>query len=193
VTDLLWLFVSWTVVNNFSLCYYMGMCPFIGATKRAGVAVRLGLATLFVMIITSIAATVLNAYVLEHAPYLRLISFIVVIASSVQFTELAIKKLSPPLFRALGIFLPLITSNCAVLFIALTQTNRQYGFIEGLVFALGGGGGFMLALFLMACLREESELSDVPQVVRGAGLTMVIAGILAMGFMGFAGLLSTPD
>ena len=188
--NLAWIFVSALVVNNFTLYYFLGLCPFFGVSGKLVTAFRLGLATIFVMIITSLCASALNVFILPHAPYLRLISFIVVIASTVQFVEMAIKKISPALFRALGIFLPLITTNCAILFLALTQTSRGYGVIEGLVFALGAGGGFTLALVLMAGLREEAELSDIPSVMKGTAMNLIIAGILSLAFMGFAGLFS---
>jgi len=189
--DLLWIFVSAVLINNFTLAYFLGLCPFFGVSGRIGTAVRLGLATIFVMVITSLCAWALNTFVLIHAPYLRLISFIVVIASTVQFVEMAIKKLSPALFRALGIFLPLITTNCAILGLALFSTNRGYGLVEGLVFAVGAGAGFTLALILMAGLREEAELSAIPKLVRGTAMNLIIAGILSLAFMGFAGLFSS--
>jgi electron transport complex protein RnfA len=143
------------------------------------------------MLITSISAWFLNTYILIHAPYLRTISFIVVIASTVQFVEMVIKKLSPPLYRALGIFLPLITTNCAILGLALFSTSRGYGFTQGLIYALGAGGGLTLALVLMAGLREEAELSSIPSVIKGTAMNLIIAGILSLAFMGFAGLFSS--
>ena len=188
--NLLYIFISALVINNFTLAYFLGLCPFFGVSGRLDTAFRLGLATIFVMLITSLCASFLNAYVLPHAPYLRLISFIVVIASTVQFVEMVIKKASPVLFRALGIFLPLITTNCAILALALFQTSRGYGVVEGVVFSLGAGGGFTLALVLMAGLREQAELSSVPDVMKGTALTMIIAGLLSLSFMGFAGLFS---
>jgi electron transport complex protein RnfA len=188
--NLFWIFISALLVNNFTLSYFLGLCPFFGVSGRLVTAFRLGLANIFVMVITSLCASFLNTFVLPHAPYLRLISFIVVIASTVQFVEMAIKKLSPGLFRALGIFLPLITTNCAILALALFQTSRGYGLVEGVVFALGAGGGLTLALVLMAGLREEAELSDVPSVLRGTAMNLIIAGILSLAFMGFAGLFS---
>jgi electron transport complex protein RnfA len=133
----------------------------------------------------------LNTYILPHAPYLRLISFIVVIASTVQFIEMLIKKLSPSLFRSLGIFLPLITTNCAILGLAIFATNREYGFMESFVYALGAGGGFTLALVLMAGLREETEITEVPKLIQGTAFNLIIAGILSMAFMGFAGLFNS--
>jgi electron transport complex protein RnfA len=188
--NLLWIFVSALLINNFTLSYFLGLCPFFGVSGRTSTAVRLGLATIFVMLITSVCAWLLNTYVLIYAPYLRLISFIVVIASTVQFVEMAIKRLSPALFRALGIFLPLITTNCAILGLALFSTSKGYGLVEGLVYALGAGGGFTLALVLMAGLREEAELVDIPKVIRGTAMNLIIAGLLSLAFMGFAGLFS---
>jgi len=186
--ELLFIFASASVINNFTLAYFLGLCPFFGVTSRLDTAFRLGLANIFVMIITSIASWFLNSFVLPHAPYLRLITFIVVIASSVQFVEMVIKKLSPALFKALGIFLPLITTNCAILGLALFSTNRGYGFVQGLIYALGAGVGLTLALVIMAGLREEIELTNVPKLVRGVAMSFFIAGILSMAFMGFAGL-----
>lgn len=191
MSDLVWIFIGALLINNFVLSYFLGLCPFLGVSGRIETAVRLGLATLFVMLITAVCVWFLNTYILLHAPYLRLISFIVVIASTVQFVEMAIKKLSPALFRSLGIFLPLITTNCAILGLAIFATNRNYGLLESVVFALGAGGGFMLALVLMAGLREETELSDVPALMRGTALNLILAGILSLAFMGFAGLFSS--
>jgi electron transport complex protein RnfA len=184
------IFFGALVINNFTLSYFLGLCPFFGVSGRLDTAFRLGLATTFVMLITAVCTWALNTYVLVHAPYLRLISFILVIASAVQFVEMFVKKVSPALFRALGIFLPLITTNCAILGLAIFQTNRGYGLLEGLIFALGAGGGFILALVLMAGLRQEAELSTVPALIRGQALNLLIAGILSMAFMGFAGLFS---
>lgn len=190
MSGLFWIFISAMVVNNFTLSYFLGLCPFFGVSGRLATAFRLGLANIFVLVITSLCASLLNAFVLPYAPYLRLISFIVVIASTVQFVEMVIKKLAPALFRALGIFLPLITTNCAILFLALSQTSRGYGVFEGLAYAVGAGAGLTLALVLMAGLREEAELSSIPSLVRGTAMNLIIAGILSLAFMGFAGLLS---
>ena len=188
--EVFWIFMSAMVINNFTLSYFLGLCPFFGVSGRLDTAFRLGLANIFVLVITSLCASALNALVLPHAPYLRLISFIVVIASTVQFVEMVIKKLSPGLFRALGIFLPLITTNCAILALALFQTSKGYGVLEGVVFALGAGAGLTLALVLMASIRESVELADVPEVAKGTALVLLIAGSLSLAFMGFAGLLS---
>jgi electron transport complex protein RnfA len=189
--DLFWIFISSALVNNFTLVLFLGLCPFLGVSGRVATAVRMGMANIFVLVITSLTVSALNTWVLPHAPYLQLISFIVVIASLVQIVEMAIKKLSPTLFRELGIFLPLITTNCAILGLAILQTNRGYGFAEGLVFALGGGVGLTLALVLMASIRETVELADVPSVARNMGLVLILAGSLSLAFMGFAGLFSS--
>ena len=188
MAEYVWIFASACLINNFTLTYFLGLCPFFGVTCRLETAFRLGLANIFVLLITAIASWFLNTFVLASAPYLRLICFIVVIASTVQFVELSIKKLSPALFRALGIFLPLITTNCAILGFALFATNRGYDLGESLVYALGAGVGLTIALVIMAGLREENEFASLPQVVRGAAMSFFIAGILSMAFMGFAGL-----
>ncbi|MCB0622430.1 MAG: NADH:ubiquinone reductase (Na(+)-transporting) subunit E [Saprospiraceae bacterium] len=188
--ELLWIFVSALLINNFTLAYFLGICPFLGVSGRLETALRLGLANIFVMLITAVCAWGLNTFILPYAPYLRLISFIIVIASTVQFVEMAVKKLSPELFKALGIFLPLITTNCAILGLALFSTNKGYGLLEGLVYALGAGGGVTLALVLLASIREETELMDIPKLIKGVALNLIIAGILSMAFMGFAGLFS---
>ncbi|MDJ0836718.1 MAG: Rnf-Nqr domain containing protein [Acidobacteriota bacterium] len=189
--NLAYIFFSALLINNFTLSYFLGLCPFFGVSGRLDTALRMGAANIFVMTITSICAWALNTWVLPHAPYLRLICFIFVIAGTVQLTEMLIKKLSPVLFKALGIFLPLITTNCAILGLAIFQTNRDYGFLEGLVFALGAGGGLTLALVIMAGIRRENELASVPDLVKGTAMNFFIAGILSLAFMGFAGLFAT--
>lgn len=189
--DLMWILVSAMVVNNFTLVLFLGLCPFMGVSGRIETALRMGAANIFVLTITSICAWFLNTFILPHAPYLRLISFIVVIASLVQIVEMVIKKVSPTLFRQLGIYLPLITTNCAILGLAIFQTNRGYGFWQGLSFAVGAGLGLTLALVLMASIRENTELAEIPDLARGTALVLIIAGSLSLAFMGFAGLLSS--
>ena len=191
MTDLLWILISAMLVNNFTLMLFLGLCPFMGVSSRVSTALRMGGANIFVLTITSLVASFLNAYILPWAPYLRLISFIVVIASLVQIVETVIKKVSPKLFRELGIFLPLITTNCAILGLAIFQTNKGYNAIEGLFYAVGGGLGLTLALVLMASIREQTELVSVPAMARGMGLVLILAGSLSLAFMGFAGLFSS--
>ena len=188
--DSLWtIFLNASLVNNFVLAYFLGICPFLGVSGKLATASRMGGAVCFVMLVSSLCAYGINALLIAiYAPYLRLISFIVVIASTVQLVEMFIKKMSPALFRALGIFLPLITTNCAILGLALFQTNKGYNLLQCVVYALGAGSGFTLALILMAGIREKLELATVPDVVQGTALTLMIAGILSLAFMGFAGL-----
>ena len=188
--DLIWILISAAVVNNFTLALFLGLCPFLGVSGKVDTAVRMGAANIFVMVVTALAVWVLNTFVLNAAPYLRIISFIIVIASLVQIVEMAIKKLSPALFRALGIYLPLITTNCAILGLAIFSTNRGYGLLEGLFFAVGAGVGLTLALVLMASMRETLELADVPDFAQNMGLVLILAGALSLAFMGFAGLFS---
>ena len=185
------IFINACLVNNFVLAYFLGICPFLGVSGQRGTALRMGGAVTFVMLVSSIAAYGIHALlVIIDAPYLQLIAFIAVIASTVQLVEMFIKKASPTLFRSLGIFLPLITTNCAILAVALFQTNRGYGFLQAIVFAIGGGVGFTLAIVLLAGLREKLELAKTPNIVQGAALTLVLAGLLSICFMGFAGLFS---
>jgi electron transport complex protein RnfA len=188
--DSLWtIFLNASLVNNFVLAYFLGICPFLGVSGKLATATRMGGAVCFVMLVSSICAYGIHQLLLAiNAPYLQLISYIVVIASTVQLVEMFIKKMSPVLFRALGIFLPLITTNCAILGLALFQTNKGYNLMQCMVYALGAGVGFTLALVLMAGIREKLELATVPDVVRGTALTLMIAGILSLAFMGFAGL-----
>jgi electron transport complex protein RnfA len=191
MNELIWIFISALLVNNFTLSLFLGLCPFLGVTQKIQTALRLGLANIFVMVITAIASYVLNTWVLIYAPYLQLISYIIVIASTVQFVEMAIKKLSPELFKALGIFLPLITTNCAILGLALFSTAKGYGFVQGIVYALGAGAGVTLALILLAGIREETRILNIPKLIQGTALNLIIAGIVSMAFMGFAGLFAT--
>ncbi len=190
MNESLWtIFIGSSLVNNFVLAYFLGICPFLGVSGKMDTATKMGGAVTFVMLISSMCAYGIHALLVAiNAPFLQLISYIVVIASTVQLVEMFVKKMSPALFRALGIFLPLITTNCAILGVALFQTNKGYGFIESIVYALGAGVGFTLALVLIAGLREQLEFAEVPNTVKGTALTLLIAGILSLAFMGFAGL-----
>ena len=187
--SLSFIFLNAALINNFVLAYFLGICPFLGVSGKLETATRMGGAVTFVMLISSTCSYGIHQLLVAvDAPFLQLISYIVVIASTVQLVEMFIKKFSPSLFRALGIFLPLITTNCAILGLALFQTNKGYNFAQSLVYALGAGIGFTLALVLMAGLREELELAEVPNLVKGTALTLMLAGILSLTFMGFAGL-----
>jgi len=183
------IFVGSSLINNFVLAYFLGICPFLGVSTKRETALRMGGAVTFVMLVSSLCAYgIQRALVAIDAPYLELIGFVVVIASAVQIVEMFVKKVSPALFRSLGIFLPLMTTNCAILGVALFQTNKNYDLLQCLVYALGAGVGFTLVLTLMAGLRERLELEDVPEVAQGTALALILAGILSIGFMGFAGL-----
>ncbi len=186
----LWsVFVNAALVNNFVLAYFLGICPFMGVSAKTATAIRMGGAVMFVMLVSSVCAFVIHRLlIIIGAPFLELISFIAVIASTVQLVEMFIKKMSPALFRALGIFLPLITTNCAILGLALFQTNKGYDFLQCIFYALGAGAGFTLALVLMAGIREKLELADVPDAAKGTAIALMIAGVLSLAFMGFAGL-----
>ena len=183
------IFIDAALVNNFVLAYFLGICPFLGVSARLETALRMGAAVSFVMLISSLSAFAIHQLLVAiDALYLQLIAFIIVIASLVQLVEMFIKKTSPRLFEALGIFLPLITTNCAILGLALFQTNRSYDLGQSLVYALGAGAGFTLALVLMAGIRERLALGAVPDLAQGTVITLVVAGILSMAFMGFAGM-----
>jgi electron transport complex protein RnfA len=183
------IFISTLLANNFVLATFLGLCPFLGVSGRLDTAFPMGVATTFVMLVASLCAYGLNLLLSYfNLDFLRLISYIVVIASSVQLVEMVMKKYSPALFRALGIYLPLITTNCAVLGVALFQTAREYNFTQSLTFSFAGGAGFTLALVLMASLRERLQLANVPTLVQGTALSLILAGLLSLTFMGFAGL-----
>ncbi len=193
--DLIIIFISAAIVNNFVLSYFLGICPFIGVSNKLSSATSMGMATTFVMVLTAVVSWLLYNLVLipYHLEFLEIPSFILVIASLVQFVEMFIKKVSQPLYRALGIFLPLITTNCAILGLALLLVMRDYTFLESVSFGLGAGVGFTLALTIMAGIREELDLADVPESFRGAPITLIVAGILALAFMGFAGMICSSS
>jgi len=187
--SLSFIFLNAAVINNFVLALFLGICPFLGVSAKKQTAWNMGLATTFVMLVSSMCAYGINWLLTWlDIQFLRLICYIAVIASAVQLVEMVIKKFSPVLFRTLGIYLPLITTNCAILGVALFQTFREYNFLQSLAFSLGAGVGFTLALMLMAGLREKLELAEVPSVSQGAALSLMLAGLLSLAFMGFAGL-----
>ncbi|MDH5632162.1 MAG: RnfABCDGE type electron transport complex subunit A [Gammaproteobacteria bacterium] len=189
-TDTLsFIFFNAMLANNFVLSLFLGLCPFLGVSGKLNTAMPMGLATTLVMLVSSVCAYVINLMLVAFdIEFLRLICYIAVIASAVQLVEMSMKKMSPALFRALGIFLPLITTNCAILGLALFQTNREYNFTQSLVYSIGAGLGFTLAILLMAGLRERLDLSSLPKITQGAALSLMLAGMLSLSFMGFAGL-----
>ena len=186
----LWfIFIDSLLINNLVLAVFLGICPFLGVSGKLETASRMGGAVIFVMLVSSTLTFGINRLLIAvDAEYLRIIAYIVVIASTVQLVEMFIKKTSPALFRALGIYLPLITTNCAILGVAMFQTFREYNFLQSLVFSIGSGLGFALALIIMSGIREQLNLSDVPNVAKGTAVALMVAGILSMAFMGFAGL-----
>lgn len=183
------LFLNAALSNNFVLAMFLGLCPFLGVSGKLDTAFPMGIATSFVILVSSALAFGTNWILTTLGiEYLRLISYIAIIASAVQLVEMTMKKFSPGLFRALGIYLPLITTNCAVLGVALIQTSKSYGFMQSSVFALGAGAGFTFAIVLMAGVRERLQLATLPNPVQGAALSLMVGAILSLSFMGFAGL-----
>ena len=182
--------VSTILVNNFVLVKFLGLCPFMGVSRKLETAMGMGLATTFVLTISSIASYLVNAYLLEPfgLEYLQTIAFIVTIAAVVQFTEMLVHKTSPMLYQVLGIFLPLITTNCAVLGVALLNTQAQHSFMESAVYGFGAAVGFSLVLILFAAMRERIAVADVPVPFQGAAIALVTAGLMSLAFMGFSGL-----
>lgn len=182
--------LSALLVNNFVLVRFLGICPFMGVSKQVDSAVGMGLATTFVMVVSSAATWLANSFILEPfgIPFLRNMAFILIIAALVQLVEMFLHKTSPALYRAMGIFLPLITTNCAILGLAIMSVQGSLSFVETVVFALGGGLGFTLALVLLAGIREELQFADIPKPLRGAGIAFIIAGLLSLAFSGFSGL-----
>lgn len=185
------IFISAILINNFVFYYFLGICPFLGVSKKIDSALSMGLAVTFVMTITAVVSWAINHWILLplKLEYLQIVSFILVIASLVQLVEMFIRKISPPLYQALGIYLPLITTNCAIFFLALMAALRNYGFVEAVIFGVGSGLGFTLAIVLMAGIREQLELADVPEALKGPGIALIIAGIMALAFMGFSGMI----
>jgi electron transport complex protein RnfA len=184
--------VSTVLVNNFVLVKFLGLCPFMGVSKKLETAVGMGMATTFVLTLSSICSYLANEYLLAPLglEYLRTITFILVIAALVQFTEMVMHKTSPVLYQLLGIFLPLITTNCAVLGVALLNVQEQHGFIESGLYGFGAAAGFSLVLVLFAAMRERVTVSDVPVPFQGGAIAMITAGLMSIAFMGFSGLVT---
>jgi electron transport complex protein RnfA len=189
--ELVSLFIASILINNFILHYFLGICPFLGVSKKIDAALSMGLAVTFVMAITAVVSWVINHKILipYGLDYLQIVSFILVIASLVQFVEMFIRRTSPPLYQAMGIYLPLITTNCAIMGLALLEALKNYNFAEAVVFGVGSGLGFTLAIVLMAAIREQLDLADVPKPLRGAGIALIVAGIMALAFLGFSGMI----
>lgn len=188
--EFLLLLISTVLVNNFVLVKFLGLCPFMGVSGKLETAIGMSLATTFVLTLASICSYLVDSYLLAPLGllYLRTLSFILVIAVVVQFTEMVVHKTSPGLYRLLGIFLPLITTNCAVLGVALLNVNARHNFINSALYGFGAAVGFSLVLILFAAMRERLAAADVPVPFKGAAIAMITAGLMSLAFMGFSGL-----
>jgi electron transport complex protein RnfA len=190
VSDYLLLLLGTALVNNVVLVKFLGLCPFMGVSNKLDTALGMGLATTFVLTLAAVASWLLEHLLLAplHIEFLRILAFILVIAAVVQFTELVMRKTSPVLYQILGIFLPLITTNCAVLGVALLNVQQQHSFIQSMLFGFGSAAGFTLVMVIFAGLRERLALMSVPRLFAGSPIAFITAGILSLAFMGFAGL-----
>lgn len=190
MSEIIVILVATVLVNNFVLTRFLGLCPFLGVSRNLEAATGMSLATAFVLTLSSASAYLLHEYVLVplELEYLRTVSFILVIAASVQFTEIMVRRLSPLLDQVLGIFIPLIATNCAVLGVALINVQQSNNFVESVFFGLGAAGGFALVLVLFAAIRERIEAADIPAPFRGTAIALMTAGIMSLAFMGFVGM-----
>jgi len=191
MSDYFLLFFGTVLVNNFVLVKFLGLCPFLGVSNKIETAVGMSLATTFVLTLTAALSYIVNAYLLVPLGlhYLQTLSFILVIAVVVQFTEMVMNKTSPTLYRLLGIFLPLITTNCAILGLALLNLTEQHNFAQSVIYGLGAGVGFSLVLILFSSIRERLSAADIPLPFKGASIAMITAGLMSLAFMGFTGLI----
>ncbi|MEZ5452795.1 MAG: electron transport complex subunit RsxA [Thiothrix sp.] len=190
MAEYLLIIVGTVWVNNFVLSHFLGLCPFMGVSRKLETAMGMGLATTFVLTLSAITSYLVNNWLLEPLglEYLRTISFILVIATVVGFTEMVIRKTSPLLYNVLGIYLPLITTNCAVLGVALLNVQQSHGFVESALYGMGAALGFTLVLVLFAGIRERIAVADVPSIFQGNAIGLITAGLMALAFMGFSGL-----
>jgi Na+-translocating ferredoxin:NAD+ oxidoreductase subunit A len=190
MTEYILILVSTVLVNNFVLTKFLGLCPFMGVSRKLETATGMALATTFVLTLSSVCSYLANTYLLAPLglEYLRTITFILVIAAVVQFTEMVIRKTSPLLYQVLGIFLPLITTNCAVLGVALLNVQQESGFLHSALFGFGAAVGFSMVLILFAAMRERIAVADVPVAFRGPAIALITAGLMSLAFMGFSGL-----
>ncbi len=191
MTEFALIIISTVLVNNFVLVKFLGLCPFLGVSRKLETATGMSLATTFVLTLSSVCSYLANDYLLAPLglEYLRTITFILVIAVVVQFTEMVVHKTSPLLYQVLGIFLPLITTNCAVLGVALLNVQQQHGFFESAVYGFGAAVGFSMVMILFAAIRERVAVADVPEAFQGSAIALVTAGLMSLAFMGFAGLI----
>jgi len=192
MTEYALILISTIWVNNFVLVKFLGLCPFMGVSRKLETAIGMALATTFVLTLSSMCSYLVNEYILVpfDLTYLRTIMFILVIAVVVQFTEMVVHKTSPLLYNVLGIFLPLITTNCAVLGVALLNTQEKHGFMQSIFYGFGAAVGFSMVLILFSGIRERIAVADVPDVFQGTSIAMITAGIMSLAFMGFIGLVN---
>lgn len=190
MSEIIVILIGTILVNNFVLTRFLGLCPFMGVSRNLEAAAGMSLATAFVLTLSSASAYLIHEYLLEPLglEYLRTLSFILVIAGSVQFTEIMVRRLSPLLDQVLGIFIPLIATNCAVLGVALINVQQSNNFLESVFFGLGAAAGFALVLILFASIRERLDAADIPLAFRGTAIALMTAGIMSLAFMGFAGM-----
>ena len=190
MSDYFLLLIGAVLVHNFVLVQFLGLCPFMGVSKKLESSLGMALATTFVLTLSSVVSYLVDSYLLQplDLTYLRTIAFILVIAAVVQLVEMIVQKTSPLLYQVLGIYLPLITTNCAVLGVALLNIREFHGFMESTLYGFGAGVGFSLALILFAGIRERLEVADIPQALRGAPTALITAGVMSLAFMGFSGL-----
>ena len=190
MVELLLILISAVFVNNFVLARFLGICPFLGVSKKVETATGMGMAVIFVMTVASVVTWFIQYFILIPfgIEYLQTIAFILVIASLVQLVEMVIQKTSPVLYQSLGIFLPLITTNCAVLGVAILNIQKDNNFLDASIYGVGAGLGFGLVMILFAGMRERIDISDVPELFKGSPINLVNAGLMSLAFMGFAGL-----
>lgn len=190
MADLILIIVGTVLVNNFVLVRFLGLCPFMGVSRNLEAAFGMSMATAFVLTLSSAIAYLMHEYVLVplQLEYLKTVSFILVIAASVQFTEIMVRRLSPLLHQVLGIYIPLIATNCAVLGVALLNVRDAEGFIQSVFYGFGAAGGFALVLVLFAAIRERLQACDIPRPFRGTAIALMTAGIMSLAFMGFSGM-----
>jgi electron transport complex protein RnfA len=190
MTEYLLLLIATVLVNNFVLVQFLGLCPFMGVSGKLDTAIGMSMATTFVLTLASVTSYLVSKYVLVplDLTFLRTMSFILVIAVVVQFTEMVVRKTSPTLYRLLGIFLPLITTNCAVLGVAILNIQKQHTFLQSAIYGFGAAIGFSLVLILFAAMRERLAAADIPSPFKGASIAMITAGLMSLAFLGFTGL-----
>ena len=189
--DLLMILAASILINNFVYYYFLGLCPFLGVSKKIDSAFSMGAAVTFVMALTAVVSWAINHWILlpYGLDYLQIVAFILVIAALVQLVEMFIRKTSPPLYQAMGIYLPLITTNCCIMGLALLAALKNYSFAGTVVFGVGAGIGFTIAIVLMAAIREQLELAGIPEALKGAGISLIVTGIIALAFLGFSGMI----